>query len=193
MLANAIGFGGVSMRDGIFICGLNGSGKSTLGSSLADAMNYKYIDIEECYFPDKNINDAYYNACSSKEAESNLLDKLDNCGDFVLSSVMGDKFCDEIVSLFTWVILLNVPKEIRLQRVKERSYKQFGERILPGGDLYESEKHFFETVNYKAEDIVEDWVNTIDINIIRLDGTKPIKESVDCILEVMGASIDSFA
>lgn len=35
-------------------------------------------------------------------------------------------------------------KEIRIQRVKSRSFQKFGKRILLGGDLYEKEKQFFD-------------------------------------------------
>jgi len=36
-----------------------------------------------------------------------------------------------------FAILINVPKQIRSQRVRDRSYQKFGDRILPGGDLYD--------------------------------------------------------
>ena len=35
--------------------------------------------------------------------------------------------------------MINIPIEISLQRVKKRSYEQFGDRMLLGGDLYKKE------------------------------------------------------
>ena len=42
------------MKNGILICGYNGCGKTTLGKELAKTLGYKFMDIEDYYFP---IND----------------------------------------------------------------------------------------------------------------------------------------
>ena len=46
------------------------------------------------------------------------------------------------IPFFQYAILLNVPKSIRLKRVKMRSSQKFGNRMLSGGDLYEQEEKF---------------------------------------------------
>ena len=38
-----------------------------------------------------------------------------------------------------------------MQRVKNRSFQKFGNRMLPGGDLYEQEEEFFEFVKSRLE------------------------------------------
>lgn len=53
--------------------------------------------------------------------------------------------------------------------------------MLPGGDLYEQEKHFLEVVISRAEDTVEKWIQTLNCPMIRVDGTKPIEENVNLI------------
>ena len=78
--------------------------------------------------------------------------------------------------------MIAVPKNIRIQRVKNRSYQKFGERMLPGGDLYEQEESFFDFVKSRAENSVEEWVQTMDRPIIRIDGTRPIEEGVRLII-----------
>lgn len=55
--------------------------------------------------------------------------KYDN---FILASVKGE-FSSEITDLFTCAILIEVPKGIRMDRVRTRSNDKFGERMLPGG------------------------------------------------------------
>lgn len=52
-----------------------------------------------------------------------------------------------------------------------------------GGDLYEQEEKFFDLVKSRAEDTVEEWVQSIRCPIIRIDGTKPIEENVKFIIE----------
>ena len=49
--------------------------------------------------------------------------------------------------------MIDVPKDIRIQRVKNRSFEKFGDRMLSGGDLYEQEEKFFALVQSRAEDI----------------------------------------
>lgn len=54
---------------------------------------------------------------------------------FILASVIRD-YGEGLYSFFQYVILLDVPRDIRLQRVKERSFQKFGRRMLIGGDLF---------------------------------------------------------
>lgn len=49
------------------------------------------------------------------------------------------------------IVFIDVPRDIRLQRVKDRSYQKFGNRMLPSGDLYEQEKRFFDLVESRTE------------------------------------------
>lgn len=40
---------------------------------------------------------------------------------------------------FQYAVLIDVPKDIRMQRVKNRSFQKFGERMLLCGDLPDEE------------------------------------------------------
>lgn len=57
--------------------------------------------------------------------------------------------------------------------------------MLPGGDLYEQEKKFFDFVSSRAENMVEEWVASLSCPVIRVDGTKPVEENLESILEQM--------
>lgn len=70
-----------------------------------------------------------------------------------------------------------------MQRVWNRSFQKFGNRMLAGGDLYEQEEKFFELVKYRSENMVEEWAQSLKCPIIHMDGTKSIKENVDLIAE----------
>ena len=60
---------------------------------------------------------------------------------YICFSVKGD-YGEDIHSFFQYAILPDVPRDIRLQRVKERSFQKFGSRMLSGGDLFEQEEKF---------------------------------------------------
>ena len=163
----------------LIVCGLNGAGKSTFGRALSKALGYKFADIEDYYFSPDDIT---YSHPKSKEEVSKLL-----CGDitsnenFILSAIKGD-YGDDVSNAFTLAIYLYVPKEIRLNRVKERSAKRFGDRILQGGDLYLKEGGFFHTVEMRTGSIVSDWLIKYDIPIMILDGTKTVSENIESFL-----------
>ena len=73
---------------------------------------------------------------------------------FILAFVKGD-YGEDIYSFIRWVILLDVPKDIRRQRVKERSFQKFGNRMLSGGDLYEQEEKFFALYNSEIRTLLK--------------------------------------
>ena len=56
------------------------------------------------------------------------------------SSAVTARLDPELLSRLFLAVRLEVPREIRLQRVRNRSLAQFGSRMLPGGDLYEQEQ-----------------------------------------------------
>lgn len=167
---------------GILICGLNGVGKSTLGKALAEKLNYIFIDAEDLHFPKANKNYIYDSPLTKEEVKKLLLSKINNNNNFVLASVKGD-YGEDIYPLFQYVVLINVPKDIRIKRVKDRSYQNFGSRMLPGGDIYEKEKQFLDFIKSRPENEVEEWLNTIRCPIIRVDGTKSIEENINYIIE----------
>lgn len=145
------------MGTGIIVCGLNGSGKSTLGKALAERLGFCFLDIEDFYFPKTDSDYLYASPRTRKEVEMLLLRELKTQEDFVLSSVKGG-YGEAVDSFFRNAVLLDVPKEMRLQRVRNRSLEKFGSRMLPGGDLYEQEERFFDFVESRTEDVVEEWL-----------------------------------
>lgn len=166
---------------GIIICGLNGSGKSTLGKALAEKLNYNFIDIEDLYFSKTDQNYIYASPRTREEVEKLLLCEIKANENFVLASVKGD-YGEAIYPFLQYIVLIDVPKDIRMQRVKNRSFQKFGSRMMPGGDLYEQEKRFFDLVESRTESMVEEWVNTINCPVIRVDGTKPIEKNLSYII-----------
>ena len=80
---------------------------------------------------------------------------------------------------------LQVPKEIRMRRIYDRSYGKFGDRMLPGGDLYEAEKQFLDMAERRTDEEVEDWLAALTIPVIRADGTLPILENTKILCRIL--------
>lgn len=170
------------MGRGIMVCGLNGSGKSTLGKALAERLGYHFIDNERLFFPKTDPDYMFASPRSKEEVERLLIDEAREQGNFIFAAVKGD-YGEEILPLYRYIVLIDVPKDIRMQRVRDRSFQKFGGRMLPGGDLYEQEEAFMDMVSTRTDQYVEEWVDSMECTVIRVDGTKPIEENVKIIIE----------
>lgn len=114
------------MGTGIIICGLNGSGKSTLGKALAERLHFYFIDNEDLYFPKTDPIYIYAAPRTREEIKNLFFNEIKAHENFVFSSVKGDYG----ESIYQYAVLIDVPKDIRIERVKNRSFQKFGSRML---------------------------------------------------------------
>ena len=170
------------MHKRIIICGGNGSGKSTLGYALSQRTGMPFFDIEDYYFPDKTKEYIYDVGRSREQVKKLLYHDIRKCDSFILAAVKPD-FDEKVNSFYTSAIYINVPKPIRMKRVRNRSYQKYGDKILPGGELHEKEESFFRMVQERSNIIIEKWLDTLHIPVIEIDGTKPIGESVEILVK----------
>jgi adenylate kinase family enzyme len=161
------------MPYGIAIVGLNGSGKTTLGHALAEHLGYFRIDVEDYYFPTEG---AFDTPRDRDEVERLMLADIEKHGNFVLSSVCAN--FASIEKYYSLVIYLEAPKELRMYRIRQRSFDRFGERVLPGGDLYESEKNFFAFAAKRTPQKIEEWIAGLTCRVIRFDSQKSVSQLV---------------
>ncbi len=169
---------------GILVCGLNGSGKSTLGRALAERLGFHFIDNEDLLFSKADPRYMFAAPRSHKEAEELLAREVKSYQRFVFAAVKGD-YGDNIMPLYQFAVLMTAPRELRLQRVKSRSFERFGDRMRPGGDLYAPEKAFFDMVASRTEGYVEEWAQSLRCPILRVNGADPVNENVERILNRM--------
>ena len=165
------------MDKGIIVCGLNGCGKSTLGRALAQELGFVFLDNEDLYFKRTEDSAPYTDPCTRQEAEARLRELLNGCGSFVFAAVRGD-YGHEIVERTQYAVYIEVPAQIRTQRLRSRSFAKFGNRMLPGGDLYEAEAQFFSKAASRTDAYVEDWLRSLGCPVIRVDGTRAVEENV---------------
>ena len=169
---------------GILICGLNGTGKSTLGRMLADRIGYEFIDNEDLHFPKAEAGYDFSNPRSKEEVIRLLEEKIDGNNRFLFAAVKGD-YGDKLLVSLDHIVLIDVPKQTRGQRVRSRSFSKFGNRILPGGDLYEREEAWFSLTDSRPEDYTTKWLETVSCPVIHVDGTLPVRQNVDYLVSVL--------
>lgn len=174
------------MTDHIVLCGLNGSGKSTLGRALAEISGYVFRDIEDYYFPKNDAANPYAAVRSEAEVAALLLRDLQQYPRMILAAVRAN-YDDAIPAMLTRAIHIVVPREIRLQRIRERSLRMFGDRALPGGDLHQQEENFFRLIAARTDDHVRKWLDASGLPVTEIDGMLPVDENVRKLLPMLAA------
>ena len=170
------------MGTGIIVCGLNGSGKSTLGKALSEKLGFHFIDVEDLYFPKIDPDYIYASSRTEDEVAKLLTNEIQAHEDFVFAAVRGNYGADAH-SYYQFAVYIDVAKDIRMQRVRNRAFQIFSQRMLPGGDLYEREEAFFDMVSSRQNNYTEKWLQSLDCPVIRVDGTKPVEENVTYIIQ----------
>ena len=157
-----------------------------MGKALAKELGFYFIDNEDLYFPKTDPRYIYASPRSREDVGKILLREIKTHENFVFASVKGD-FGEHIDPFFRYAVLIDVPKDTRIKRVRDRSFQKFGNRMLPGGDLYEAEENFFRLVESRAENTVEEWVRSLRCPVIRIDGTKPVEENIQFVIGQIGS------
>ena len=169
---------------GILICGLNGAGKSTLGRILAERLGYRFIDNEDLYFPKDNPSYLFAAPRSHEEVVRHLEELIEKDRRFVFAAVKGD-YGDKLPAFLDHIVLIEVPREILSRRVRDRSRQKFGDRVLPGGDLYEKEQSWYALTDSRPDNYVTSWLEGTNCPVIRIDGTLPVEQSIEYLLSVL--------
>lgn len=187
------------MIRGIAVIGLNGAGKSSIAHALAATLGYAEMDVEDYYFPEQKesrqkalegiyvrpsfLGEVPFSVSRTKEeVQRMLLNDLPSSTGFILSGVTMN-WSEEILSKIDLAFWVQVPLEIRLQRIRDREEKRFGSMALPGGAMYEQQQQFREVVADRDSKTVEQSISKLHCPVHKLDGTLPVKENVDLILQ----------
>lgn len=92
---------------------------------------------------------------------------------------------DELIPLFTLAIRLITETEIRIERLKAREKQKFGDRIMPGGDMYTNHTEFIEwarkydtgSVDMRSKAKHDEWQKLLICKQIVLNGADDLEEN----------------
>lgn len=166
------------MPNGIIITGLNGCGKSTVCRLLAEKLNYFPIDVEDYFFIKSDI--PYSKFHTHEQTKGLMLEDILKHKNYVMATVNCD-WGDEITSTYKFAVVLKAPLDIRMKRIEEREYRKFGNRVLNGGGLYESQQKFHNKVLKRADEHMAKQMQYITCPVLELDATRPLQDTVDII------------
>lgn len=173
---------------GMIIFGPAGSGKTTLDKFVADKMEIAFLDIDEYIW--RNDTEKPYSVMYSKEEKiRNLMEAVQKAKEFVMAGSMNS-FHEYFDPMFLLAVYLTADAKVRVTRIHEREQKEFGDRILPGGDMYEEHQQFLnDAANYDGNAAScnksqhELWLNQIGCPVLKLNGEDSLEKNAKVIIE----------
>ena len=123
----------------IHILGASGSGTTTLGRAFAERLQYPHFDTDNYFWVP--TDPPFTHQRERSERQRLLMDALTAHDSWALSGALCG-WGDVAIPRFELVVFLATPHDRRMARLRQREHERFGERILPGGDMYESSQAF---------------------------------------------------
>jgi adenylate kinase family enzyme len=174
----------------IHITGASGAGTTTLGRALAARLGCMHLDTDDFYW--LPVEPAYSAKRPAPERLRLLGDKFREAGTpgGVLSGSIGD-WGAPLIPLFSLVVFLCTPTDIRIARLRAREARQSGAAaIAPGGSRHAEHEAFLQwSADYDAGTVSgrnlarhEAWLAKLPCPVIRLDGTEEVDTLVEKVL-----------
>lgn len=113
------------------------------------------------------------------------------------SWVVSGSLCgwgDVAIPLFELVVFLWLPTDMRIERLCQREIERYGERIMPGGEMYEQSQEFLEWaasyddggLDMRSRRLHEQWLGTLPCPIVCIEGEYAIEEQLAVLMAEIG-------
>jgi adenylate kinase family enzyme len=165
----------------IHILGAPGSGTTSLGRALARSLGWIYLDTDRYTWADTPIP---FTVENNHAARRRLLqtDLVDDNNYVIAGSMCGWGDC--VVPHLSLAIYIDTPDDVRADRIHRRGLRDYGERILPGGDMHKTHIDFIRwAMEYDQERAPERcrpqhqrWLADLSCPVIQLDGQRLVVE-----------------
>jgi hypothetical protein len=101
---------------------------------------------------------------------------------------------DVAIPHFELVVFLQIPHDIRMERLRQREHQRFGERILPGGDMYEPSQAFLAWaasydnggLEIRSRRLHEEWLGMLPCPILCFEGEYTTEEQLAVLMREIG-------
>ena len=175
----------------IHILGASGSGTTTLGRALAARLQCPHFDTDDYFWVP--TDPPYTQQRERTKRQQLLMNDLTAHDAWVVSgSLCG--WGDVAIPLFAMVIFLAIPQDIRMARLHRREQERFGERMLPGGDMYEVSQAFLlwaasydeGGLDIRSRQLHEEWLGMLPCPILYFEGEYTIEEQLAMLMVEIG-------
>lgn len=168
---------------GIVLVGLNGSGKSTLGKALANSLNLELLEIEDFWF---ETQFDYDNPRPVSEVSDMIMSAIQRSkhGFVITGNIIN--LSQEILQFVTHIFYLKAPVDIRMSRIEQREIDYWGE-LSSRNPRYQEQQNFREFARTRTPELLENWLRTVNLPTIELDGQISIQENVEIIKDIISS------
>ena len=176
------------MKHVIHIFGASGSGTTTLGRAICEKTGYTFLDSDDYLWVPTDPK--FTTKRTPAERLALLEGDLDRAENAVLSgSLVG--WGDPVIPRFTLAVRLVVPAEARMERIERREQDRFGDRILPGGDMYRIHQDFLAwaaayddgPATMRSRAMHDLWQQKLSCPLLTLDGVRPVEELAAAVIQ----------
>jgi adenylate kinase family enzyme len=160
---------------------------TTLGAALADRLGAVHIDTDDHYWV--ATDPPYQVKRDVPERLASIRSEQARTGRWVISGTL-DRWAEAAIGDAELIVFLEVPTELRLERLRRRERARFGDALLPGGAMHETNREFIEWAAHyedgtqpgRSRPKHEQWLARIGTPVMRLDGARPTAELVSAVL-----------
>jgi len=171
---------------GVIVFGASGSGTTTLGKELAGLLGFIHLDIDRYFW--KQTNPPFTAPNPAEERFDILWAAIDR--NFVMSGCLRE-WGDPFISLLDIAVFVKTPTDVRLKRLVKREAHRHGQRICPGGDMYNTHQKFIEYaagydnggLDMRSLASQEDWAKTLPCPVVYVDGRDDFREVAKRLVE----------
>lgn len=167
----------------IHIFGPSGSGTTSLGRQMALNWGFRQLDSDDFYWLPTDP------PFTSKRPPEQRLEQMEQAlaqgGDLVVSGSLCGRG-DRLIPSFTLVVRLEVPTELRLQRLRRRESQRFGARVAPGGDMAQAHLEFLRWAaqydqggpDMRSKALHDQWQTQLQCPLLVLNGAASLQENL---------------
>lgn len=174
----------------IHLYGASGSGTSTIGRFLCAKLGHFFMDTDDYFW--EATDPPYRTKRSAAERAALIRNDLAGHDRAVLSGSLVD-WGDGLIPLFTLAVRVETDTAIRLERLKSRERRRFGDRIEAGGDLYGHHREFLEWaasydgggLDMRSRSKHDEWEKQLRCRKILLDGSLPVEKNFEIIRQYL--------
>lgn len=180
------------MANHIYILGASGSGTTTLGGELSKRLGYTHFDSDDFLWV--KTDPPFQMKMPIKKRQQNLMEKMKEHKQWILSGSLtswGDVFTD----CFDLVIYLWIPQDIRIDRLRQREFERYGDKIKENGVMYDTHKRFIDwaasydtgDINTRSRMLHDEILKNMPCKVLRIEGLFEVEEKINKILEFIDA------
>ena len=174
----------------IHIFGPSGAGTSTLGRKICAELGYHFMDTDDYFWLP---TDPQFTTPRPVEERLRLMrEEIEREQNVVISGSLVD-WGDVLIPLFTLAVRIEMDQEMRIARLKARERARFGERVDPGGDLYQQHLAFvrwartYDTggLDMRSKARHDQWQTLLTCPLMQVDGAAELEENYAAVKEAL--------